>query len=271
MALMEVKFSSETLGMNTGAYVILPQKMHGIGVDGAKGEKERYPVLYLLHGASDDHTIWLRRTSIERYVASMGLAVVMPEVLLSRYENMAHGPRYQDFIVEELPKIMESFFPISGKREDKFIAGLSMGGMGTLKIALQYPDKYAAAGVLSSGNLFYRTDRGSALARGRASGGAPIMEAVYGTSDLSKLQKSDWDPFVLGERNLEAGCEMPKFFHACGTEDFLLDAARITRDWFKKHPSITYEYHEGPGAHTWAFWDEWIQAYLEFIREDVEG
>ena len=270
MALMEVKFFAETLGMCTSCYVILPQKKQGIGVEGSKIQKDRYPVLYLLHGASDDHTIWLRRTSIERYVSSMGLAVVMPEVLLSRYENMVHGLRYQDFIVEELPKVMESFFRISGKREDKYIAGLSMGGMGSLKIGLQHPDKYNAVGILSSGNLFYRRDRGSALARGRASGGAPIMEAVYGTSDLSKLQKSEWDPFVLGEKNLAAGIKMPRFFHACGTEDFLIDAARITKQWFEDHPDITYEYHEGPGAHTWAFWDEWIQAYLEFIREDLE-
>ena len=71
MALFQVKFFSETLGMCTSVNVILPQKIHGIGVEGSSGTKDRYPVLYLLHGASDDHTIWLRRTNIERYVASM--------------------------------------------------------------------------------------------------------------------------------------------------------------------------------------------------------
>ncbi len=266
MALMEVKFYAKTLGMCTSCYVILPQKSHGIGVDGAETVREKYPVLYLLHGASDDHTIWLRRTSIERYVASMGMAVVMPEVLLSRYENMLHGPKYQDYIVNELPEIMQSFFPISDKREDKNIAGLSMGGMGALKIGLQHPDKYQSVGVLSSGNLFYRSESLSHVVKPRPSGGVSPSVAIYGTDDQKTLRGSEWDPFVLGEKNLKEGKEMPRFFHACGTEDFLLDSARITKDWFeKKHPEITYEYHEAPGAHTWEFWDTWIQSYLKFI------
>lgn len=93
----------------------------------------KHPTLYLLHGLSDDHTIWLRRTSIERYVASMGLAVVMPAVHRSFYTDMDKGYRYWTFISEELPALARSFFPLSDKREDNFAAGLSMGGYGAFK------------------------------------------------------------------------------------------------------------------------------------------
>ena len=76
------------------------------------------PCLYLLHGLSDDHTIWQRRTSIERYVAPLGIAVIMPNVHRSFYTDMAHGLKYWTFVSEELPQIAQSFFPLSDARED---------------------------------------------------------------------------------------------------------------------------------------------------------
>ena len=119
MALIHVNFYSEVLGMDTGISVIMPQKLQGIGLAGSGG-KEQYPVLWLLHGRSDDHTIWMRRTSIERYAAPLGLIVVMPEVSYSRYLNMAHGPRYYEYMTKELPEICKKVFPnMSQKREDK--------------------------------------------------------------------------------------------------------------------------------------------------------
>ncbi|MCF0136062.1 MAG: esterase family protein [Lachnospiraceae bacterium] len=265
MALMELKFYAQTLGMCTSCYVILPQRSHGVGVDGSNVTADRYPVLYLLHGASDDHTIWLRRTNIERYVSAMGWAVVMPEVLLSRYENMAHGPRYQDFIVDELPQVVERFFPISGKREDKAICGLSMGGWGALKAGLMFPDKYAHVGILSSGNLLYRTDgvRGPASSRGE--GRYPLSMAIYNTMDQASLRDSLWDPYTHALTNLKEGKIMPRFFHAIGVDDFLYEPSWKTKEWFEAHPEISYEYHEGPGAHTWDFWDQWIQVFLKFM------
>ena len=268
MALMQVNFYASTLGMCTQANVIIPQQTHGIGIEGAQRKKERYPVLYLLHGASDDHTIWLRRTNIERYVAHMGLAVVMPAAQLSRYENMLHGPRYYDYITQELPQIMQSFFPISGVREDQAIAGLSMGGMGALKIGLTKPEQYAAVGCFSSGNLFYRAEGQSMKQSPRSSGGRPIMEAIYGQPSQEGLKNSSWDPLAAAQAALAKGKTMPRIFHVCGTEDFLLDSARLTRDWFLQHPQIEYLYQEAPGAHTWEFWDHWIQEFLQWLAKD---
>ena len=92
---------------------------HGRGRAG-----DKHPTLWLLHGASDNHTIWQRRTSIERYAAPLGLAVVMPNAHLSSYADMAHGGKYYTYISQELPEKMRAMFPLSDKREDNFIATL---------------------------------------------------------------------------------------------------------------------------------------------------
>lgn len=129
MALIQCQFYSEVLGLSTSMNVILPQATRSqIGLEGKQGTGP-HPTLYLLHGLSDDDSTWLRRTSIERYVASLGLAVVMPQVHRSFYTNMEQGAAYWSFISEELPALARSFFPLSDKREDNFVAGLSMGDM----------------------------------------------------------------------------------------------------------------------------------------------
>ena len=152
MALLHVNFFSDVLGMATSMDVILPEQTMGqIGMEGRASDKP-YPTLYLLHGMSDDHTIWQRRTSIERYVSDMGIAVVMPTTHLGWYTDMAQGNRYWTFISEELPAKCRSFFKnMSDRREDTFAAGLSMGGYGAFKLGLRCPDRFAAVASLSGG------------------------------------------------------------------------------------------------------------------------
>ena len=87
MALLHVNFFSDVLGMCMNMDVILPQQTKNqIGMKGTRKDG-KIPTLYLLHGMSDDHTIWQRRTSIERYVSEMGIAVVMPTTHLGWYTN----------------------------------------------------------------------------------------------------------------------------------------------------------------------------------------
>jgi S-formylglutathione hydrolase FrmB len=146
---MRCDFYSEVLGLSTSMTVLLPQQTSSqIGMSGSAPQGDP-SVLYLLHGLSDDDTIWLRRTSIERYVAPLGLAVVMPQVGRSFYADEEHGNRYWTFLSEELPRLCHEFFRLSARREDTFVAGLSMGGYGALKWALRDPGRFAAAASLS--------------------------------------------------------------------------------------------------------------------------
>ena len=103
MAFFDCHFFSETLALSVSAHVLLPQAP----------QRKEHPVLFLLHGLSDDHTMWMRRTNIERYAAARNLAVVMPAVGRSFYQDMAGGARYWTFLSEELPAIMRRFFPLS--------------------------------------------------------------------------------------------------------------------------------------------------------------
>src|SRR5688500_7662463 len=129
--------------------VLLPQRTTTqIGMTG-RTTAGPPPVLYLLHGLSDDDTIWLRRTSIERYVAPLGLAVVMPQVHRSFYTDEHYGGRYWTFLSAELPELVGSWFQVSQRREDTFVGGLSMGGYGAVKWALRKPERFAAAASLS--------------------------------------------------------------------------------------------------------------------------
>src|SRR5690606_33749942 len=137
VAMMRLRcdFHSSALGLATSMTVLLPQRDAAgqIGVGGGVRDGGT-PVLYLLHGLSDDDTIWGRRTSIERYVSDLGLAVVMPQVHRSFYSDVVGGDgNYWQFIADELPQLVADSFQVSARREDTFVAGLSMGGYGAMK------------------------------------------------------------------------------------------------------------------------------------------
>lgn len=251
MALIQCHFFSEVLGLSTSMTVILPQETRGqIGMQGISG-RDRHPTLWLLHGMSDDDTIWLRRTSIERYVSSLGLAVVMPQVHRSNYTDMVHGNRYWTFLSEELPRIARSFFPLSDAREDNFVAGLSMGGYGAFKWALRRPNEFAAAASLS-GALDRRDDPAK---RGHDS------RLAFGDGEIAGTENDLF--WLLGECET-AGTPKPKLYQCCGTEDFLYDGNVRFRE-AAQQTSFDYTYDEGPGSHEWSYWDAKIQDVLEWL------
>ena len=250
MALLSWNFHSHTLGISASANVILPQT--------AVEKGKKLPVLYLLHGLSDDHTNWQRRTSIERYADPLGLAVVIPAVNRSFYANMAHGPRYWDFISEELPQLARSFFPLSDKRADTFVAGLSMGGYGAFKVALSHPDRYAAAASLSGAVDMAR--RISNLDQIDPNWRAE-MEDIFGP--LESISGSGNDLFHLIDR-LSKRKRRPMLYQWCGTEDFLFEH----NERFYKHAKkrdVHVAYSKGSGGHTWDKWDEQIEKVLAWL------
>ncbi|MFS0725794.1 alpha/beta hydrolase [Paenibacillus sp. 1P07SE] len=254
MALIHCHFFSESLGMSTAMTVILPQHTQSqVGMTGV-ARKDRHPTLWLLHGGSDDDTIWTRRTSIERYVSELGLAVVMPQVQLSFYTDMAYGGRYGAFLTEELPRVARSFFPLSDAREDNFVAGLSMGGYGAFRWALSRPDQFAAAAGLSTANF-------STAAFREKLGGAPFLRYVFGDESA---ENTDNDLYHLIRRCDEGTTPKPKFYQCCGTGDFLYEENKALRDAFAAS-ALDFTYDEEEGVHDWAYWDKTIQDVLKWI------
>lgn len=254
MALIECNFFSETLGLSTAMNVILPENtMTQIGMENKKREG-KHPTLFLLHGLSDDHTIWLRRTSIERYVSTLGIAVVMPSVDHSFYTNMAYGKNYWTFLTEELPQVARSFFPLSDRREDNFVAGLSMGGYGAFKWALRHPEQFAAAASLS-GAL-------DMAARSKLpDGNEGLFKLVYGDEDITN---TDLDLLWLLKEKQKEDQPKPALYQACGTEDFLYEANMKFKEVCDETDfDLTTDF--GPGDHEWGYWDEKIQAVLNWL------
>jgi len=253
MALVRCDFFSDVLGLSTSMTVILPQETSSqIGLQGsARGGDP--PALYLLHGLSDDDTIWLRRTSIERYVAPLGLAVVMPQVHRSFHADEVHGHRYWTFLSEELPALAGRFFRLSDRREDTFVAGLSMGGYGAFKWAMRQPGRFAAAASLSGALDLARLRRLDAAQAdpqplGRVFGDRPIS----GTGDdlLWLLDQAD--------------AALPRLYMCCGTEDVLYEDNVMFRDACQaKGVPLTVDF--GPGGHDWDYWDAKIQDVLAWL------
>jgi putative tributyrin esterase len=257
MILNKVGFFSETLGLMSTMYVLMPQRTL------AEMQSKRAPrsrTLYLLHGHSDDHTAWLRWTSIEKYVEGLNLAVVMPAVHLSFYNDMAHGGKYWQFISEEVPALVHVMFPLSAARRDNFVAGLSMGGYGAFKLALTHPDRYAAAASLSGALDIKEVVR---VKKNDPENKAWIKEMRTVFGDLSKVPGSKHDLFLLARRAAKAPLK-PRLYQCCGTEDFLYPDNVRFRDAVRKLPlDLTYE--DGPGEHNWAYWDRMIQNVLAWM------
>ena len=143
MALIETNYFSDVLGMQTKMNVIIP------GYPGAPARRP-IPVMYLLHGMSQDYSDWVRFSMIEQYADEFGVAVIMPDANMSWYTDMKRGFRYWTHLTEELPMIVHRFFPaLSTAREDTFVAGLSMGAYGAIKFGMLRPDMFSYVGSFS--------------------------------------------------------------------------------------------------------------------------
>ncbi|WP_079709249.1 alpha/beta hydrolase [Paraliobacillus ryukyuensis] len=258
MARITCDFFSETLMMSTSMTVLLPEKTSNqIGMQNKTGDRSVYPTLFLLHGFSDDHTIWTRRTAIERYVSELGLAVIMPDGDHSFYTDMAYGRNYWTFLTEELPRVARQFFPLSDKREDNFVAGLSMGGYGALKWALHKPDHFAAAaslsGVLDIASHVQSQDKNNPLAE--------VLYRVFGDQDI---RGTEHDLLHLVNQLNQSEFTVPNIYQACGTEDFLYQenlAFKEACTTTKLAVQTTFD----PGTHEWGYWDHHIQKVLEWL------
>lgn len=252
MALLECYFKSEVLDMEQPFNVILPQ----IRISDTENRGKKFPVLYLLHGLSDDHTKWVRMTSIERYASQYGLAVVMPNVNRSFYADMKYGLKYYTYISKEIPYIAQTMFPISEKREDNFIAGLSMGGYGAFMIALRNPEMFSAAASLSGAlDLNLLMDDGDEQA-------VALREMIFGSSE--EFLDSEYNLIRLLTKVSREKERLPRLYQCCGTEDFIYPANVSFRDAAMKL-GIDLTYEEGPGDHIWGYWDSKIQRALEWM------
>lgn len=261
MGVVRYTFYSKVLKEQTNICAVLPTFEPWKHRDGGEAFYKGYgkvKTLYIMHGGSDDSTLYLRRTRIEEYAMAYDLAVIFPEVRNSFYSNMLHGKKYFDFISKELPEVAERVFPLSNKKEDRYVLGNSMGSHGAFKWALNCPDFFAAAaGMSGAGDLvelgFYdrMPDR--------------IINS-FGTVDEYHGSMNDFKH--LYRDILASGTEHPRFYACCGTSDpFYKGAKKFAEDASAAGFPVLFE--EGEGGHEWGFWDRWLPVMIKHMVEGV--
>lgn len=260
MALMEVNFFSKSLMRPVTMNVILPADK--IFFEEKTEEERPFKTLYLLHGVMGNYTDWVTGTCIKRWAEEKNLAVVMPSG-----ENMFYidhpkaNEYYSEFVGKELVQLTRKMFHLSNKKEDTFIAGLSMGGYGAIRNGLIYHSTFGYIAGLSSAMIMEKKnviDDNSPMFFERKS----FLESVFG--DLRKIQGSELDLEWIARKMKAEGTVFPHMYLACGLDDPLLVPNREFRDVMcKLGADVLYE--EGPGAHEWDFWNRYIKKVLDWL------
>jgi putative tributyrin esterase len=227
MAFATIHYLSRSLRKASAFNIVFPEE---------PAAPRPWAAFYLLHGLSDDNTIWERRTSIERYVAGWPLVVVMPDGGRGFYTNA---------------------IDVKAERSGRAIGGLSMGGYGAIKLGLKHPERFASVNSHSGAVGFLRGDTK------RAKEHYPEFDRVFGKA----LEDGPEDPFTIVKR-IDHG-RVPKLRIDCGTEDFLLDQNRSFHALLESL-HIAHEYQEFPGGHDWAYWDRHVQEALAFHVKNLQ-
>lgn len=260
MAIVEVNFISKCLMRTVTFNAIIPADKFGPAEEGAP--QKPFKTLYLLHGIFGNYTDWVNGTRIQSWAERNNLAVIMPSGENRFYlDDEKGGEQYGAFIGQELVSFTRKLFPLSDKREDTFIAGLSMGGYGAIRNGLKYAETFGCIAGLSAALIFDRLQN--------SDNSAPVFtfrrdyyEAVFG--DLDKVLGSDKDPQALVQMLKEQGRAVPKMYLCCGTEDELITPNRALRDFLVAN-GVDLTYEEGPGVHDWIFWDTYIKKVLDWL------
>lgn len=230
---------------------------------GYEQQARRYATLYLLHGLTGASGDWEGRTDLARYLRDYALIVVMPDAGNSWYVDAADGRsgRYETAVGLDLVNAVDARYRTIDAPYARAMAGLSMGGYGALKFALNYPQRFAFAGSFS-GAL------GAAHVPGYADKMGPPLrdefERFFGPPDSATRASND--VYALAEKGDPA--RLPFLYLDCGTEDGLLDSNREFVRLLQSR-GIAYEYRELPGAHTWDYWNRQVRALLRVLAEHV--
>jgi len=263
MALLQVNFMSKALMRKVPILVVLPvDRGHLSGTSEVTDIGNIFlKTLYLLHGIFGNYTDWVSETRIQRLAEERDLAVVMPSGDNSFYlDQSGPGNFYGEFIGKELVDITRKMFPLSNRREDTFIAGLSMGGYGAIRNGLKYHETFGYIAGLSSALILEQ-----------------MLDESYQSNAFKKYYFGDPKEAILSDKNPKVlvkqikkkmqgnpNVHFPKIYMACGTEDSLINANRDFRDFLMEN-KVDLTYEEGPGEHNWEFWDTYIEKVIQWL------
>ncbi len=261
MAFAELTLRSTVLEMDVKVDVMLPENRHN-----TVREDKKYPVLYILHGYKEDNSTWARLSNLPLLVRDLPLIVCTVSCYNGFYTNHTEGMQLNDWIAKELPVKLANYFPVSEKREDTYIMGESMGGYGTMRLALGHPEVYGHACVLSAGAMgsgnFY-SNRGPMK--------KATAERIFGPEE--EFENSDNNLLHLLKKVNDSEGPKPEMQFYCGTEDGGYPGVVKTVDFVKENcpniPLINAEFWHG--KHDFYFWNQAIPKALKGFGFDVEN
>lgn len=254
----ELKLSSKLMAREMPYRVILPTNYE-------KAKENRYAVIFLLHGLTGHFDNWTDRTKIAEYAKNFDFIIVTPEGDNGWYSDSVTvaSDKYESYIIQELlPEIDKKFRTISD-REHRVIAGLSMGGYGSLKFGLKYPEKFFLVGSFS-GAL------GAASFTEKTAGGiGKSIDAIFGNIEGENRKSNDIFKIVK-EISPEKIKSLPFIYLDCGTEDFLF---QNNRDFVALllEKKIPHEFRQLPGKHDWVFWNSQVKEFLELSKNHLSA
>lgn len=257
-----VPFESRLVGAPLPYNVILPSDY----ASGAAKDK-RYPVLYLLHGLSGSAGDWVsERARLADHAAQYPFIIVAPEGRNAWYTDSATAPgeKFESYFVEELIPDVDRRFRTLATREGRAVAGLSMGGYGSLKFGLKHPGLFVFAGSMSGalGAASWLPDEKlPQFVR-------PSIARVYGPADApdNETRKANDIFRLVRELTPERTKALPFLYLDCGTEDFLIAGNRDFSALLIEK-KVPHEFRQLPGGHTWPYWDRQVREVLRLAAE----
>ena len=253
----DLSLSSEILGSERKYAIYLPPDYDS--------STRSYPVLYLLHGAGDDHTGWVQFGEVLhiadkaiREGKATPMVIVMPDADTGRrgyFNDIAGEWRYEDFFFEEFVPYIEDSYRIKGEKRYRAIAGLSMGGGGSFMYALHRPEMFSSAAPLSAyqGPLTIEEFRERL---GPTDISDSEVEAYFNRHSVLRLIESMPDD--------QRGAV--RWYIDCGDDDFLYEGNSLVHIAMRTR-EIPHEFRIRDGAHNWTYWRESLPVVLEFVSQ----
>jgi S-formylglutathione hydrolase FrmB len=256
-----IQFRSTLVGKTLPYNVILPR-------DYRTSRTTRYPVLYLLHGLAGHYSDWITRTNVADYASRYRMIVVTPEGNDGWYTDSATipGDKYESYFLKELIPDVQKRYRTIESRYGRGVAGLSMGGYGSLKFGLKSPAMFVFAGSVSGvlDVASWTEDELKNLGWMRES-----VVSVFGPEGSETRKANDIVAITRGMTSARIAA-LPYFYLDCGTEDpFANSNAQFAA--LLREKKIRHEYRELPGDHNWAYWDQQVREVVKIAATHLHA
>ncbi len=236
---------------------------------GYENSQRSYPVLYLLHGATDNHTGWVQFGEVQRITdkaiedgSATAMIIVMPDAdtgQMGYFNNIAGNWNYEDFFFQEFIPAIEKKYRIKAQKQYRAVAGLSMGGGGSFMYALHHPELFSSACPLSA----YVGPLNMDEAKNR------IKKTNPEITDEAKIKAyfENHNAIELVNRMPDEQKKAVRWYIDCGDDDFLYEGNCLIHIAMRKK-DIPHEFRVRDGVHNWTYWRDALPKVLEFVSEE---